>query len=257
MKLCIDVGNTTIGFGFYHNDSLINKLMLLTSLEKSSDEYFANLKLLIKENDIDPNSITSIIYSSVVPLIDEALLEALKRLFNKASIYQLDYSSPHEIKMDVDNPKEVGSDLIADLVGAKAKYKLPLIVIDFGTATKLLLLTKEGTFSSALIMPGVEVAANSLFSKAALLPEVSLFTSSSLLNSKNTVDCIKHGIIFGHLESIKGLCQRYEEEIGYKLNKVVTGGSSVFFKDMFPKDYIFDDNLVLDGELYVLNKIAK
>ena len=254
MKLCIDVGNTTIVFGFYNEDKLINKLVLATSIDTLQDEYYAKLKLLLTEKNIDPSEVSSIMYSSVVPSINEILFEVINALFINAITYELDSSSPHEIKMEIDNPKEVGSDLIADLVAAKAKYPLPLVVIDFGTATKLLLLDKNGNFTSALIMPGVEVSAKSLFSKAALLPEVDLSNYKNLLNSKNTIDCIKHGILFGHLESIKGLCDRYENELGYKLNKVITGGSSIYYKDLFSKDYLFDENLVIDGELIVLNK---
>ena len=256
MKLCVDVGNTTIGLGFYL-DKLMTKLVLATSLDKSIDEYHASINLLINEKGINPNSITDIIYSSVVPSINETLLEVLHLLFNNAHIYELDASSPHHIKMKVDNPSEVGSDLIADLVGGYSKYKLPLLVIDFGTATKLLLIDKDGYFSSALIMPGVEVSAKSLFSKAALLPEVDLSSHKSLLDSKNTIDCIKHGILYGHLESIIGLANRYEEELGYSLNKVITGGSALYFKDLFTKDYYFDENLVLDGEFIVLNNIIQ
>lgn len=255
MKLCIDVGNTTIGFGFYKDNKLVNKLTLATSLDKLSDEYKASLTLLMKENDINKEEISAILYSSVVPLINEILLEAIYALFKNAKVYELDSSSPHDIKMDIDNPKEVGSDLIADLVGGKSKYNLPLVIIDFGTATKLLLLDKNAHFISALIMPGVEVASKSLFSKAALLPEVDLKSATNLLDSKNTINCIKHGILFGHYESIEGLCRRYENELGYKLNKVITGGSSIFFKDLFNEQYIFDENLVLDGELVILNKL--
>ena len=255
MKLCIDVGNTTIGFGFYSESKLTNKLILATVTTKSSDEYYASIKLLIKEQGIDISLVDGLIYSSVVPSINETLFKVLNKLFKGVKINILDTSSPHDIKMDIDNPKEVGSDLLADLVGAKAKYKLPLIVIDFGTATKLLLLDKSGAFSSALIMPGVEVAAKSLFTKAALLPEVDLAEYKKLSDSKNTIDCIKHGILYGHLESILGLCARYEQELGYKLNKVITGGSMIYFKDLFPKEYLFDENLVLDGEYIVLNKL--
>ncbi|MCR4879890.1 MAG: type III pantothenate kinase [Bacilli bacterium] len=257
MRLCVDVGNTTIGLGFYQEDELITKLVLATSINKLEDEYYASIKLLIKEKGIELNEIKDILYSSVVPRINETLLPALKSLFKEASIYTLDYHSPHLIKMDIDNPKELGSDLIADLVGAKNKYPLPLVIIDFGTATKLLLISKEGVFTSALIMPGVEVAAKSLFSKAALLPEVDLNNYSNLLDSKNTVNCIKHGILFGHYESIVGLVTRYEKEIGYKLNKVVTGGSATFFKNLFDESYIFDMNLVLDGENEILKRIKE
>ena len=74
------------------------------------------------------------------------------------------------------------------------------------------------------------------------------------LDSKNTINCIKHGILFGHLESIYGLASRYEKEIGYKLNKIVTGGNAEFFKNLFNKEYTVDDNLVLDGERIVLDR---
>ena len=151
MKLCVDVGNTTIGLGFYQDDKLINKLVLTTSIEQSQDEYHANIHLLMNDKNINPRLVTHIIYSSVVPLVNELLLDVLKSLFNNAEIVILDASSPHHLKMNIDNPKELGSDLIADLVGAKAKYSLPLVVIDFGTATKLLLIDQEGYFSSALI----------------------------------------------------------------------------------------------------------
>lgn len=254
MKLCIDVGNTTINFGFYKEDKLLKKLTFVTSYEYDDVTYKNIIKKSLEINSINIEEVDNIILSSVVPSITYLFKDVLKELCINAKIYELNASAPHSIKMDVDNPNEVGSDLIADLVGAKAKYELPLLVIDLGTATKLLLLDKNGVFTSALIMPGVEVSAKSLFANAALLPEVDLNSYTSLLDSKNTINCIKHGILFGHLESIYGLSERFEKEIGYKLNKIVTGGNAVFFKSLFNKEYAFDDNLVLDGELIVLNK---
>lgn len=254
MKLCIDVGNTTINFGFYKEDELLKKLTFVTSYEYDEVTYLNIVNKSLEVNEINKIEVEDIILSSVVPSITNILKVILKELFVNASIYELNIDAPHEVKMDVDNPSEVGSDLIADLVAAKAKYELPLLVIDLGTATKLLLLDKNGVFTSALIMPGVEVSAKSLFANAALLPEVDLNSYTSLLDSKNTINCIKHGILFGHLASIYGLSERFEKEIGYKLNKIVTGGNAVFFKSLFNKEYTFDDNLVLDGELIVLNK---
>ena len=255
MELCIDVGNTTIGFGFYLNDKLIKKFSIASSLDKLADEYYASLKLIIEENKINPLDVDEIMFASVVPSLNEILLNAVACLFSKAHVHELTCDSPHDIEMDIDNPKELGSDLIADLVGAKNNYPLPLLIVDLGTATKLLVLTKEGVFTTALIMPGVEVSAKSLFSKAALLPEVDLKVTSNVLDSKNTINCIKHGIIYGHLESINGLASRIEEALGYKLNKVVTGGNAFYFRDMFTKDYKFDENLVLNGEHIILKRI--
>lgn len=255
MYLCVDVGNTTIRFGFYKDETLQTKLVLNTDLNKSSDEYYYALDFLCRQRGVKEFDVKDIIYSSVVPNINNAFIEALKKLFADAKVFILDNNAPHLLRMDIDNPKEVGSDLIADLVGAKKKYSAPLIVIDLGTATKLLLLDKNEAFKSALIMPGVEVASRSLFDKAALLPEVDLSNPTSLLDSKNTSECIKHGIIFGHLESIIGLCARYEKELGYKVNKIVTGGNALYFANLFPIDYIYDDALALDGELDILNRM--
>lgn len=254
MNLCIDVGNTTINFGFYKEDKLLKKLSFVTSYEYNEATYLNIIIKSLEVNEIKKEEVNHIILSSVVPSITNILKVILIEIFSNASIYELDSNAPHALKMDVDNPSEVGSDLIADLVGAKAKYDLPLLVIDLGTATKLLLLDKEGMFISALIMPGVEVSAKSLFANAALLPEVDLNTHTNLLDSKNTINCIKHGILFGHLESIYGLASRYEKEIGYKLNKVVTGGNAEFFKNLLSKEYTVDDNLVLDGERIVLDR---
>ena len=256
MKLCVDVGNTTIGFGFFFNDKLQERIIVNTDALKSEDEYYASLSFLFKQRNIDCLEVTHILFSSVVPSLNEPLKNVLKNLFNRALFYFLtpEISS---LKMDIDNPKEVGSDLIADLVGAKEKYEAPLIVIDLGTATKILLLDKNLTFISALIMPGLKVSSDSLFQKAALLPEVDLSNPTSLLDSKNTIDCIKHGIVFGHIESIIGLCSRYENELGYKLNKIVTGGALHIISSHLPKDYILDSSLTLEGELFILNNIIK
>ena len=254
MKLCVDVGNTTIGFGFFLEDKLKEEVIVNSDLSKLEDEYFASLHFLFKEKNINFLEVSSILFSSVVPSLNEPLKNVLKKLFINASFYML-LPESSSLKMDIDNPKEVGSDLIADLVGAKEKYKTPLIVIDLGTATKMLLLDKNQTFISALIMPGLKVSSDSLFQKAALLPEVDLSNPTSLLDSKNTELCIKHGVVFGHIESIIGLCNRYEKELGYRLNKIVTGGALPIISTHLPKDYILDDSLTLEGELFILNNI--
>lgn len=256
MKLCVDVGNTTIGLGFYENDNLAKKIILNTDVLKLEDEYYSSISFLCKQREIDFSSIDYIIYSSVVPSLNESLRNVFSSLFKNAKIYDLGSDSAL-LKMDIDNPKEVGSDLFADLIGAKNKYQAPLIVIDLGTATKLLLLDKDETFTSALIMPGLKVSSDSLFKKAALLPEVDLSHSTNVLDSKNTNDCIKHGIIFGHIESILGLCARYENMLGYKLKKIVTGGATSLIEKHLPEEYIVDNSLTLDGELFVLNHFIK
>ena len=257
MKLVVDVGNTTIGLGFYTDDNVFNKKIIInTDTNKLEDEYLASIEFLCRQKEIDFLDVEYILFSSVVPLLNEPLKNVLTSLFKNASIYNLEPSKKY-IDMDIDNPKDVGSDLVADLVGGKAKYGYPLLIIDLGTATKLLLIDQNASFISALIMPGLKVSSDSLFKKAALLPEVELANATSLLDSKNTINCIKHGIIFGHVESIVGLAKRYEDEVGYKLKKVITGGAAKLLFDLLPDEYILDDNLTLDGELIILNQEIK
>lgn len=258
MKLCVDVGNTTIRFGFYNKfDTLDHQITLTSDVNKMEDEYLASIDFLCRQRNIPSYDVKYIMYSSVVPTLNRKLNNALGKIFYNAKIFTLNAKKTTELVMNVDNPSEVGSDLLADLVAAKDKYLVPLVVIDFGTATKLLVLDKVGIFQSALIMPGIKVAADSLFDKAALLPEVDLSNPSKLMDSKNTSECIKNGVVYSHVYAVTGLCEKLEEEIGYKLKKIYTGGAAPTLSSLLPKEYIYDESLVLDGELIVLNNILE
>ena len=153
----------------------------------------------------------------------------------------------------MDNPLEIGNDLIADLVAAKEKYGYPTLIADLGTASKILLLDKTGTFVSCLIMPGLTLSAQSLSDKAALLPEVSLIAPNTVL-AKNTLTAMNAGIVYGHADMISGLINRYEKELGYPCKHVLTGGGATYLKDILNDDFIYDQNLNLDGLNIIVNK---
>ena len=156
----------------------------------------------------------------------------------------------------VDNPLEIGNDLIADLVGAKEKYGYPCIIADLGTASKILLLDKTGTFISCLIMPGLTLSAESLSNKAALLPEVSLIAPKSVI-VKNTLGAMNAGIVYGHADMILGLINRLEKEIGYPCKHVLTGGGATYIKEIVKDNFIYDKDLNLDGLNIIINKNIK
>lgn len=248
MKLCVDVGNTTIRLGFFKIDKLSYAITFDTFIASYIDAITSNL-----DEHYNPNDVKYIIYSSVVPSIDHDLINAIKDIFKEAELYNLHDIYLGQMMMDIANPKEVGSDLIADLVGAKNQYSAPMAVIDLGTATKILLIDKNITFSSALILPGIKVSADSLTSKAALLPEVELANATSLMESKSTSECIRHGVVFGHVEAINGLIARYEKELGYPLKRIVTGGSYPLINKYLDDRYIVDEYLNFKGELIILN----
>lgn len=252
MNLCVDVGNTTIGFGVFDENNLILKMKFQTDRYKTETEFSLGIKDLFIKNKFDINKIDKIIYSSVVPLVNHPLKSALIDVF-KCKVMSISSGIKTGIMMKIDNPNELGNDLVADLVAGKNLYSYPLLIVDLGTASKILLIDKDGYFSSALIMPGLFVSANALTDSTKLLPSVGLESSRKFL-AKNTIEAINNGLLYGHSEMIKGLINRFEEELGYKCKVILSGGASFYLKDLLPSSYIYEQDLVLKGLNILLNK---
>ncbi len=252
MNLCIDIGNTTTKLSIFQNDELIAKISFTTDIDKTSDELLLNIHNQANAHRIEMNKIDIIVFGSVVPRINFAFKDALKKLCPVAKFINVEPGIKTGLCMKIDNPNEVGSDLIADLVGAKEKFGYPSLIVDLGTATKILLIDKNGVFTSCVIMPGINISASILSNKAALLPEVSLESPKPLLECKNTSQAMNSGILFGHLEMIKGMVKRYENELGYSCHKILTGGASKYIA-LFLSNYIYEKELSLVG----LNYLAK
>ena len=254
MNICIDVGNSTIGIGIFENNQLVERMVVNTDPHFTEDEFYQLFKKpfnIIKQG----KRIDYIIFSSVVPQINLPLLNALKKLSDVEPLL-IGPGTKTGLAIKVDNPLEIGNDLIADLVGAKEKYGYPTLIADLGTASKILLLDKTGTFVSCLIMPGLTLSAQSLSNKAALLPEVSLIAPESIL-AKNTLSAMNAGIVYGHADMILGLIKRYEKEIGYPCKHILTGGGASYVKEILKDDFIYDQNLNLDGLNIIINKNNK
>lgn len=252
MNVCIDVGNTTIAIGFYLNDKIQGKMVHNTIHNGTEDEFVVLLNNTLSSLNVDKTTVERIVYSSVVPSINKPFKSAIKRVLN-LDVLSIGPGIKTGLLLKVDNPNEVGSDLIADLVGAKEKYGYPTLVIDLGTASKILLLDKNGAFTSCLILPGLSLSAASLTNKAALLPEVSLDTPKTVL-AKNTVEAMNAGIVFGHADMINGLVSRYEKEIGYSCKHILTGGSAIYLKDIMDQNYTYDPTITLDGLNIIIKK---
>ena len=251
MNLCIDVGNTTIGLGVFQEETLRKKLTITVDVKKTSDEYVSVINRMLKENEITASAIDSIIFSSVVPSVNEPLINALKEVFDKEPL-RIAPGVKTGLSIHVDNPSEIGNDLIAVLVGAKEKYGYPCLIADLGTASKVLLIDKNGVFTSCVIMPGLSLSAASLTNKAALLPEISLKNPKTIM-ARNTVDAMNAGVTYGHADMIAGAIKRYEKELGYKCKHVLTGGSAIYIKDIISEEFIYDQALCLEG----LNSILR
>mgnify|MGYP003291004302 CR=1 FL=1 len=255
MNICIDVGNSTIGIGAFKNNKLIERMMINTDPHFTEDEFYQLFKKPFSYVLEGKETLDSIIFSSVVPQINIPLLSALKMLTDVEPIL-IGPGTKTGLSIKVDNPMEIGNDLIADLVAVKEQYGYPSIITDLGTASKILVLDKNGVFISCLIMPGLILSAQSLSNKAALLPEVSLIAPKSIL-AKNTLSAMNAGIVYGHADMIAGLIKRIENELGYDCKHILTGGGAVYIKDIVKDDFVFDRDLNLNGLNIIINKNSK
>ena len=249
MNLCIDVGNTTIGVGFFKEEQLLKKIVYTIDLKRTKDEYISVINRALKENDFDVKEINNVILSSVVPSINGPLTRAIEEVFGKSPM-TIAPGIKTGLIIHVDNPSEIGNDLIAVMVGVKDKYSYPCLIADLGTASKILLIDKDGAFTTCSIMPGLSISAAILNNQTALLPEVSFREPKTIL-ARNTIDAINAGVVYGHADMIDGLIRRFEKEIGYKCKHILTGGGSFFIRNVVNEEYIYDPDICLYG----LNRI--
>ncbi len=253
MKACVDVGNSAIKIGIFDGNKLIKKIILPSKI-KMPDELEEAILSSLNDHKIDANKVSKILYSSVVPLLDEKLPKALGKIFKCSVISYLNYSLLTDLKVNVKDPDEIGGDLLADLFAVAQQYKGPSIIVDFGTATKILYLDKDNIFQTCLIMPGLIVSGNALTNNAALLPEVGYENIKPITAAKETLDAITNGVVYGHVEGVKGIVKRIEEETNTKCNIIITGGFAAILHSYMPKEYIYDENLNVGGLNLILDK---
>ena len=253
MLLVIDIGNTNTSLGVFEKDILVHTFSLSSDIKKTDDEYGINLYSILNHNNL-VSKIEGAIVSSVVPQLCEIYKNAIKK-YLKIEAITLSYKSNLPIKLNLSNNKEIGADRIANASAVVSKYKLPAIVIDFGTATTFDIVDKNANFIGGLIAPGLKIQAKSLSQFTSKLPKLKIEAPSEAIG-KDTISAMLSGIVLGHRCMIEGMIKKCETELGQKATVIATGGySSVLFEDMDNTiDYI-DKDLTLFGlkELYKLN----
>ena len=242
MILCLDCGNTAIKIGIFEGSELKKSLSLRTDRNKSSDEYALTFSSLIKLK------ITGAIISSVVPLLTDTIFYAIKIAFGVEALI-LSKNLKTKLAIKTDNPIEVGSDLIAGAIGAKISTPIPFIVADLGTATKLYVVDKNGAFIGVIITSGMEVSLKALVQNTSQLLETPIKKPTNIIG-KNTKDSIQSGIVYGQAYMVSEFARRIERELGYDLNRVLTGGYADRIKDEIVC-YNYDPYLVLRGLNYI------
>lgn len=222
LLLAIDAGNTQTVIGVYDGEELLCMWRIATNKAHTADELRCKLLTLISSEDLSKTQIGDSVLASVVP----ALTESWKRALDGMGIGALVCSA--ETAGDLfsaayDNPSEIGSDRVADAVAARALFGVPVVVVDFGTATNLEVIDAEGRFVGGIIAPGLETSAAALFSHATKLPTISLVDPGSAIG-KNTVHAMQSGIVYGEADRVDGFVRRVFAELGYETRVVATGG---------------------------------
>lgn len=245
MILAIDIGNTNIVIGGFLNDELTFVSRIATNVTETEDEYAGKIRNVLEFYNVDKSNVQGVIISSVVPPLNTVMKKAIKLIYGVEPI-MVGPGIKTGIKIHCDNPASVGADLICACVAAHYIYGSPSIIVDMGTATKIMLMDKDGAFSGASIIPGVNIGLKALASGTAQLPQISLEAPKSVIG-KNTVDCMLSGVVYGNASLIDGMLDRYMEEIGDDFRIFATGGLSESIIPHCKHDITIDADLVLKG----------
>lgn len=252
MLLAIDIGNTNIVMGGICNDKINFIARLSTERNLSKDQYTVQIKNILEIYNIKISEIKDCIISSVVPPVLSAISDAVSLITGKSPMI-VGAGIKTGLNILMDNPAQVGSDLIVNSVACINEHKPPLIIIDMGTATTISIIDKNKNYIGGCIMPGVKISLNALSAMAAQLPYISLEDPKKTFG-KNTIDCMRSGVILGNASMIDGMIERIEEDLEEKATVVATGGISGHIVPYCKKDIIYDDDLMLKGLSYIYNK---
>lgn len=251
MILAVDIGNTNIVLGCIENDKILFESRIATDLIKTSDQYCADLFSMLHLNGIIPSKIEGSIISSVVPPVLNSFKTAIRKLTGGACLV-VGPGVKTGLNIRMDQPSEVGSDLIVAAVAAIAQYGTPLLLVDMGTATTITAVDKDGSFVGGCICPGVKISMEALTGRTAQLPGISLDAPQHAIG-KNTRDSMRSGIMLGAAAMLDGMLDRMEEELGTPVKVIATGGISRFVIPLCRRKLIYDKSLMLKG----LNLIYK
>ena len=255
MILAIDMGNSNIVVGGIDSDRVYFEERLTTDRSRTNLEYAIYIKNILEIHGIDISRIEGTIISSVVPPLNNTITTAIKKITGKAPML-VGSGMKTGLNIIMDNPKTTGSDMIVDAVAALRDYPAPLIVIDMGTATTMSVIDPAGNYIGGVILPGLRISLDTLSSRTAQLPPISLEAPGKVIG-KNTIDCMRSGIMYGTASMIDGIIDRMEAELGEKTTVIATGGLSRFVMPLCRHDIIIDNALLLKGLFILYQKNRK
>lgn len=252
MVLAIDIGNTNIVIGCMDGDIVLFNERVSTNHKATDLEYAIQLKNIFEIHNIDPYASEGAVMSSVVPSITETVKDAVKKLTGCNPII-VGPGVKTGLKIMIDNPAQLGSDLAVDAVAGIKHYDAPLIIIDMGTATTISVIDSDESYIGTLIIPGMKTSLDALVSGAAQLPKVKLDMPKRVV-AKNTAESMANGVLYYTASGLDGCIERIEDELGKKCTVIATGGLAGSVVPLCKKEIILDDDLLLKGLMIIYEK---
>ena len=250
--LVVDIGNTEIVLGVYEKSDLLAKWRLDTKLRRTEDELNVVIRQLFEMSNIDRSCVKEAIISCVVPPALPMFINFIRQTFNAEPLV-VGPGVKTGVVISADNPREVGADRIANAAGALAKYKPPLLIVDFGTAITVDAVSAKSEYLGGAIVPGLRLSLNALHQKAARLPEVEFSEPPSVIG-KNTVHAMQSGAFFGYAALVDGIVRRMKPLLSPAPVVIATGGEAKVVAQASETIEIVEELLTLEGLRSIFEK---
>lgn len=252
MILTLSVENTNTLIGCFQGKTLLFTSRMATDRNKTGDEYAISLKNILDLHGLGREDIEGSIVASVVPALIQEIMAALRLTLGKEPLL-VGPGIKTGLNLLTDNPGSLGTDLVVNAVAAAAEYPAPLIVVDLDTATTLLALDEKKRFVGSVIAPGAALSAAALAERCDQLPRISIEAPKEVIG-RNTVDCMKSGVVFGIAAMVDGLTERMEAQMGTTCTVIATGSLAPVIGPHCKRQVTIDEDLLLKGLLNIYER---
>lgn len=260
MILTIDIGNTTVTLGGVEEvpggDCAARFMTRLgTNRSWGVSEYTAGIRNILEGRRLGPEDFRGAILSSVVPQVEEAVWKSTQEVLGKEPV-RVTAASDTGLTIDLPEPDKVGCDRLADAAWAAARFPLPAVTVDLGTAATFNVIRRGGVFCGGVIAAGPEAGLRALAARTAQLPEIGLCTPERVIG-RNTRESMLSGAVAGTAAMVDGIVRGIEEELGEQVTLVITGGTAAYVEPLVRHPHVYDPEVLLKGLalLYEKNRI--
>ncbi len=254
--LAVDAGNTNIILGCMQGGTLRFTARVRTDRAKTGDEYALTIRNLFELHQVDRHTMDGAILSSVVSELTEVLCRAIELVIKKSPLV-VGAGVKTGLNIKIDDPAQLGADLVVDAVAALSKFPKPMVIFDLGTANTMSVIDGQGRFLGGAIMAGPRLSVDVLSSRTSQLPRIELEAPPKLISS-NTIQCMQSGAIYGHAAMMDGMIDLVEQELGQPPASIVATGGQASLVIPFCRHTIYlEENLMLQGLRIIYDKNQK